>query len=214
MSLVIRRGGIARPGTEDLHRWRREFAAGHLIRIAGLIEPSLLAWLRRSLESAPFVVRVHASLDPPAVDLGLADERLAATLFTLLNDRVLFDVVRDITGCDQIGCYWPVVYRMEPNGAHHDTWHDDLDGNRMVVMSVNLGEPYEGGLLKLRERATGRILHEVANTGPGDAMLFRLGPGFDHYVSPVTGRVAKMALAGWFQRTPAALPVFKDVASR
>src|SRR6185295_5586851 len=88
-------------------------------------------------------------------------------------------------------------------------WHSDMDGNRMVTLSVNLGDPYEGGVLQLRERPSNRVVHEVANTGPGDAILFALGDHLEHRVGAVTGGTTKMALAGWFQRTPAALEALR-----
>ena len=98
---------------------------------------------------------------------------------------------------------------MEPRPEHFDTWHGDMDGNRMVALSVNLGQPYQGGMLEIREKRSNRVLHQVANTGAGDAILFELGEQLEHRVSAVTGTAAKMALAGWFQRTPSALEAFK-----
>jgi hypothetical protein len=88
-------------------------------------------------------------------------------------------------------------------------WHGDMDGNRLVTLSVNVGDPYEGGVLQIRERPSNRIVHEVANTGPGDAILFALGDHLEHRVGAVTGTATKTAMAGWFQRTPAALEVLK-----
>ena len=101
---------------------------------------------------------------------------------------------------------------MDARPEHSDTWHGDTDGNRMVTLSVNLGEPYEGGVLQIREKPSDRILHEVANTGPGDAILFALGEQLEHRVGAVTGQATKMALAGWFQRTPAALEALKSAS--
>jgi hypothetical protein len=169
--------------------------------------------MRGRLASARFQERVHAQLVPPAVDLGLADHRLLAMISTIVNDRRLFATVRAISGCDPIGCFNGVVYRMEPKPGHYDTWHSDMDGNRMVTLSVNLGEPYEGGVLQIRDTPSNRVLHEVANTGPGDAILFALGDHLEHRVSAVTGSATKMALAGWFQRSPAALDALRAAAA-
>ena len=52
------------------------------------------------LAEARFQERVHRDLVPPAVDLGLADDRLLAMIVTVINDRRLFGVVRAISGCD------------------------------------------------------------------------------------------------------------------
>jgi len=105
---------------------------------------------------APFVERVHGDLDPPAIDSVLADESLLVILATLLNDRRLFETVRAVTGCDPIACFHPVIYRFDPRPEHHDAWHGDNDGNRLVAMSINIGGPFDGGVLQFREGPKGR----------------------------------------------------------
>ena len=207
--LQVTRQGVRVPDASTLAAWARDFGDRHCIHVRGLLEPRLLEWLRAELVHATFVERIHTELTPPAVDLALADERLHAILFTLLNHQTLFDAVEAISGCDPIGCYGHVLYRMEPHPGHHDTWHGDNDGNRMIAMSINIGEPYEGGWLSIRERTTGRHVHSVANTGPGDAILFRIAGSLEHMVTAVTGTRPKTALAGWFQRTPHALSALK-----
>ena len=204
--------GISRivvPDEAEIAEWSRAFATSHCVRVPRFFDERLLAWLRAQLATAPFHPRTHEGIEPPPVDLGLADDRLLAIVATLLNDRRVFDVVRAISGCAAIGCFEPVVYRMEPRPEHFDTWHGDTDGNRMVTLSVNLGDPYDGGVLQIREKPSNRLVHEVANTGPGDAILFALGDHLEHRVGRVTGTVTKMALAGWFQRAPPALEAFK-----
>jgi hypothetical protein len=197
------------PDAAAIDAWRAGFATSYCVRFHHFLDERLLAWLRQRLAVASFRERVHRGIEPPPVDLGLADERLSAIIATLLNDRRLFEVVRAVSGCDPIGCFDPIVYRMEPQPEHFDTWHGDTDGNRMVTLSVNVGDPYAGGVLQIREAASHRLVYEVANTGPGDAILFALGDHLEHRVTPVTGTVAKTALAGWFQRTPPALDALK-----
>jgi hypothetical protein len=197
------------PGEAEIAAWRRKFATSHCIWIPRFFDERLLAWLRAKLATAPFHLRVHAGIDPPPVDLGLADPRLLAIIGTLLNDRRLFEAVRALSACDPIGCFKGTVYRMEPRPEHFDTWHGDTDGNRMVTLSVNLGDAYDGGVLQIREKPSNQLVHEVANTGAGDAILFDLGDHLEHRVSGVTGQATKMALAGWFQRSPAALAALR-----
>ena len=92
---------------------------------------------------------------------------------------------------------------MVPGGGHYDSWHGDEGFDRMVAMSVNLSsKPYEGGVLQIRDNNTAGILHEVANTGFGDAILFRIGPGLTHRVTTVEGSLPKTAFAGWFRSRP------------
>jgi hypothetical protein len=69
----------------------------------------------------------------------------------------------------------------------------------MVAMSINLSaKPYSGGVLEIRTRESGKVLHRTANTGPGDAILFRVAPGLQHRVTAVEGEVPRTAYAGWF----------------
>jgi hypothetical protein len=77
-------------------------------------------------------------------------------------------------------------------------------------MSVNLGRQiYSGGVLQIRESESGRIVHEVANTGFGDAVVFRLSHGLKHRVTDVQGGVPREAFAGWFKSEPEFLSYFK-----
>ena len=73
----------------------------------------------------------------------------------------------------------------------------------MVAMTVNLStDGYAGGFLEMRERSSKKIFAELANTGPGDAILFELAPELQHRVTPVEGSYPKTALAGWFKESP------------
>ena len=95
------------------------------------------------------------------------------------------------------------VYRMIPGSGHYDSWHSDMIGHRMIGMSINLSpEPYSGGVFQLRERDSEQILYEVANTGLGDAILFRLADHLQHRITDVDGTIPKTAFAGWFQSEP------------
>lgn len=183
---------------------RARFARSHGVHLPGFLEPSLLARIQRGLDGTKFQERVHYRLDPPPKDLALRDAGFVGRLQFLVNDVRLFDLVRRISGCGPIGCFMGSVYRMVPGAGHDDIWHDDMNGVRMLTLSVNLGTaPFCGGLLQVRERGGGRLVFEAANTGPGDAILFALSDELEHRVSRVEGDTPKTALAGWFQREPA-----------
>ena len=82
-------------------------------------------------------------------------------------------------------------------------------------MSVNLSpKPYAGGILQLREARSEEILAEIANTGLGDALFFRISPELKHRVSPVEGIVPKTAYAGWFQAELDFRAMFRATAVR
>ena len=91
------------------------------------------------------------------------------------------------------------IHRLEAGGRHFDSWHTDLDESRTLGMSVNLSaEPYEGGVFEIREEGAAPPLTRIANTDPGDAIVFAIEDGLEHRVTPVKGCVAKTAFAGWF----------------
>lgn len=131
-----------------------------------------------------------------------AGPALALLLF-VANDPRLFEIVRDLTGCGPIGCFDGRVYRIDPAQDHHDSWHSDVGEERLVAMSVNLGrEPYAGGTVQIRDEGTGRVISEVANRVPGDALIFDIDERLRHRVSAVEGHVPRTAFAGWFKSEP------------
>jgi 2OG-Fe(II) oxygenase superfamily len=180
---------------------RQEFDANHCAVIPGLFDPELLAWVQKEMDQAAFDARDYDGL---AGELTLDQAvPLVARLLFLLNDPDIHAAVEQVTGIGPIARFDGRIYRRLPVAEHYDNWHDDLGGpHRMVTMSVNLGgEPYGGGELLLRRKGTDEPLARVHNTGPGDALLFRIDPGLEHRVTSVTAG-SKTALAGWFASTP------------
>jgi len=203
MAFRLTRAGVDRPGIDELEALRSTYRRVHCVTLPGFLDPHVVRWLQRRMAAATWDTTVHADLDPPSIDLRLSDDVALGAIHVMVHGADVFATVRAITGCDEIGSYGFRVYRMDGGAGHTDTWHSDDDGNRMVTMSVNLGlEPFEGGALQIRERATRRRVHRVQNTGVGDAILFRIGPDLEHAVEEVRGRVPKYAIAGWFQRQP------------
>jgi len=196
----IARDGLRVSSPEALGRAAADFQADHAVMLPRLIEPGLLAVIRRELEKADFYDRSHPGI---GVELCLGSGPLAGALELVLNDPALFEVVRRIAGCGPIGCFEGRVYRLVPGAGHHDSWHTDSGQTRLLAMTVNLGTgEYRGGRLQIRDAATRRIVYETANVGEGDAVLFRISRALAHRVTPIEGTVAKTALAGWFRAEP------------
>jgi len=87
-----------------------------------------------------------------------------------------------------------------PGNDHYDLWHNDMVEDHMLAMSINLSsEIYSGGILQIRDKYSQRIVHEVANLGFGDAIVFRLAGSLEHRITNVEGTVPKTAFAGWFR---------------
>jgi len=195
-----------RSGSEgELAQLRERFDRDHCVRMDGFLDPELRERIIAGVEEASFYERSHG-------DIGLegcmeANSTLA-TLLLAANDERLFRVIREITGCGPIGCFDGRVYRLEPGGEHHDSWHSDMADNRMIAMSLNLSrEPYAGGVLQIRKRDSEEIVHEEPSPDPGDAIFFRIDESLRHRVTAVGGEVARTAFAGWFKSSPS----FADV---
>ena len=90
-------------------------------------------------------------------------------------------------------------------------FRSDMVEHRLVSISINLSTGvYGGGHLQLKDISTGEVVHEVANTGAGDAIIFRLAPTLKHRISEVHGPVDKVALAGWFKTEPDFQTMMRD----
>ena len=77
-------------------------------------------------------------------------------------------------------------------------------------MSINLSsEIYSGGVLQIRDCPSQRIVHEVANVGFGDGVVFRLNDSLEHRITDVEGSVPKTAFAGWFRSQPNVFSLLK-----
>lgn len=178
---------------------RRQFDARHCVRLPGLLAPRALEMMQTFVEETPFLHRVHGTIGS---ELCLPDGRASRLIFFLVNDPALYAAVRHITGCGHIGCFTGRVYRMVPGAGDYDSWHSDVTEQRMVGMSINIGPAYEGGVFQLREAGSKRLLCEAPNVVPGDAILFRIDPRLEHWITPMAGDTPKTAFAGWFRGAP------------
>jgi 2OG-Fe(II) oxygenase superfamily len=201
--IQLTRKGLVVTGDDEVRALAETFDSVKCVKLRNFVEPRLLDWMSAAIARGRFVPRVHEDLDPPATDLTIADHDIRSTMLLLFNDRSLFSLVERLSGCDPIGSFMGSTYRMDAGGRHTDQWHDDIYEGRMVALSLNLSpQPYRGGLLQLRECGSQRIIHEVANVGFGDAILFRLALGLEHRVSEVLDGPPKTAYAGWFKSRP------------
>ena len=183
---------------------REHFERQHWFRIRGLVSEELLRRLAREIDSEEFQTHTH---DTAHTELVMRTGRAANLLAFLANDPRLFQLIREITGCDPISWYAGRIYQMLPGREHEGHWHDDALDGRMLAMTVNLGQaPYSGGILELREKSSEKVIDQVTNTGPGDALVFRVDPSLEHRVSAVEGDVPKTAFAGWFLSDEASDP--------
>lgn len=202
MCLQLTQNGTVVTGSDrDLERLRQEFAERHCILLRQFLEPSLARSVYRALDDGEFEDRQNLVKK----ELCLKPGRATAMLWFMANDPHLFDLIQQITGVPQLSAFVGRVYRMTSGAGHHRVWHNDLVGDRAVAMSLNLSTSvFRGGHFQIREEASGRMIHDVANVGMGDALLFRVARSLSHRNTDLEGEVVKTALAGWFLSRPPA----------
>ncbi len=186
-----------------------EFNHQHYLRLSELLDPGLLHSIQLEIDRGEFYKRVHKGIGNDLCLKGGGSTAFGALLF-LMNDEELFQIIQDITKCARIGCFDGRVYRVTPGQGHRDSWHDDQIEQRLVGLTLNLSkEVYDGGILQIRDRNSGKILSEVANVGIGDAVVFRLSSRLEHRITEVKGKASKTAFAGWFRAKPDFLTLLK-----
>ena len=210
MIQVTRRGTELSSSTEVLGALRDQFERRHYFVLPGLLESELLDLIQRQIDRGEFRERVHERIDSNK-ELCLTESAAFGALLFLMNDEKLFQLIQDITQCARIDCFEGRVYRVNPGDGHHDSWHNDIGEGRVVGMSLNLSrEVYSGGVLQIRNRESEAVISEAANTGSGDAVVFRLSRDLQHRITEVEGSASKTAFAGWFRAQPNVSSALKE----
>lgn len=194
--LQITRSGVVFSGSDaDTERARADFQRQDWVRLPAILDQELLRMIQQQVADSDVDEKTESIYQEVNVSEG--------ALLVLLNSPQLFRVIERITGGGHIGCFRGRIYRFVPGAKNILEWHSDLNGTRLFALTINLNsEPYQGGLLSIRETKTKRMLCQVTNSGFGDAILFRIDERLEHNVSDVEGTVAKIALAGWFESEP------------
>ena len=198
MIQLTRRGGALGVSEDELNSLSCEFSRHHCIRLPQFLDASLLGFVHGELEHAEFFENLHGGIGK---ELHMKENNASALLRFVTNNPSFLAAIQRITNCGPIAAFSGRVYCLRPASGDYDNWHSDIvpAQGRMCGLSINLtGSPFAGGLFRMREQATGKVLIEVANTGYGDAILFRIAEHLEHKVSKVEGDVARVVFAGWF----------------
>jgi hypothetical protein len=194
---LTRKGVVFSGSPADLRAMRAQFQRDHYILLPKLIEPGLLATILTRIEAAPSVKKEY---DGVVAESTIEDPITYHLFLFLLGIPEFQQIVQRITGCRRIADFTGRIYRLNPATGERIVWHTDACDHRMVTFSLNLtAQEYRGGTLQIRYRGSEEILHEVRNTGLGDALLMRVAKTLYHRVLPVEGIVPRTALAGWFR---------------
>ncbi|MBI3591533.1 MAG: 2OG-Fe(II) oxygenase [Candidatus Melainabacteria bacterium] len=186
--------------SKELDSFKKEFNKKHCILLPKFIHSDLLKSIQDEIKLCKFSKRIHKGIGE---ELYLKNNKLIGLLFFMLNQKKLFHIIKKITGCNKIESFLGRVYKFVPRLGHFDTWHNDLKDNRLLALSINLStDIYSGGVFQIRNRYSKKVIHEIKNTGFGDAILFRLRKDLEHKVTNVRSKVSKIAYAGWFRVKP------------
>jgi hypothetical protein len=184
----------------DVANLAHQFEQLHAFCLPRLLEPELIQRISARLEHCEWTTREDGTIAKEAAPSDLVP---ANVLNFVANTSQFLDLMRWITGCPSITWFGGRIYRMAPGADHFDSWHADIGPthrDRLVGMSINLSpRPYQGGVFRLREEASADIFCELSNTGPGDAICFRISSALKHMVTPLVGSEPKTAFAGWFR---------------
>ena len=199
--IVLTRAGTVLSGSvEDLKCLSEQFDRDHCIRLPQLMDAGLLTLIQRQLDQAEFDRRINEGI---GVELCMRQNIAFCVLHFLTNTPALFQIIQQITRCGRIGCFTGRVYRMVPGCGHEGSWHRDTVEHRMIGLSINLSAGiYSGGIFQLRDNTSGQIVCQVANTGFGDGILFRIADHLAHRITTVEGTVPRTAFVGWFRSRP------------
>jgi hypothetical protein len=186
----------------SLDALREEFREMHTVRLPGLLVAGLLEIVLARLALGAWIDNDHVEGHEGIGREVILKDAVAFNLLHLVTNAPDFlGLIRDVTGCDEITRFEGRTYRMVPGKDHYDSWHSDAMGGRMVGMSLNLGvRPCVGGAFQLRESEGTKVLREIRNPVPGDAVLFRISQDLVHRVERLEGTEPRTAFAGWFVR--------------
>lgn len=183
-----------------VRRLKSDFAESGCVVLPQLLDPELLRFLLPRLAQSRWIRRIDKDI---AAEDVLDDELALSLLHFVSNSPAFLGAIRAVCDCAGASVFRGRIYRLLPGSALHDSWHDDVGDDkdrRLVGMSINLGQrAYAGGVFQLRDFDSKRVIREIANTGRGDATLFRISLQLEHQVTAVTGKEPRIAFAGWFR---------------
>ena len=193
-------GPLRSASPQSIENLSRQFTRQHYVALPGFFGRELIDTIAAQMALAEFETRTAGRIGSAWV---MKPNALSGRLNWHLNETELLEIVRQVSGCADIGFFSGRIFRLDPAPGGLD-WHDDRrTRERRVAISVNLGtRPHSGGALRIREKRARETVAEVQNRGAGDAVLFRVADHGEHCVTPVEGTLPRFAFSGWFASGP------------
>lgn len=189
------------PATTHFQGLRQEFAETGVITVKHFFPPQLYDKVCQALAQAQFersTYRVDHLGQQSLVDEMVTFDPWFDRLTLLLNSADLIGALRSLTRIPDLGRYSGRIYKMLPHSAQQLEWHSDHNHGKRLAISVNVSpRAFEGGELEYRHILSQKT-QRLHNTGPGDAVIFRIDGDHEHRVLPVSGTEPKCAVTGWY----------------
>ncbi len=123
----------------------------------------------------------------------------------LINQKNYIEFLEAVTGSGPIGQMKGHAYVSDANEKRGYGFHDDNDGNRYFLVSINITpQKYDGGVFTMRNSKTREVLFQVHNSGSYGALIAPIADNLEHAVSDVTGDVTRFSLLSWAMKLPQA----------
>src|SRR5262245_35218988 len=138
---ITRNAPVLHGKLDDL---RDRFAKQHCVVLEKLLEPALLTKIQRHVERAQWKSSAFEGSDHEHMFSGtestLEEPVTYNLLCFILNNPEFLNMIRIITGYNEISEFSGRVYRMEAGPQHQPSWHNDIEikEKRVVGLSVNL----------------------------------------------------------------------------
>ena len=196
VAVQIQRKALAMDRAQ-IEKLSAEFRDVSWVRLPQLLGPCILDFIHSRLENCQWETMSHGDI---GVEYVTSDLPATSLLHFAMNRSNFRAVIEEITGSKDLRWFKGRTYRMIAEAGHYDNWHDDVVNSNEIGLSLNLSRnPFRGGMFMLRKRGSKQVLARVANTRPGDAVIFRIAPDLQHRISPLEGCEPKTAFAGWFR---------------
>lgn len=185
----------------DPAKLRAGFAQCPVLVFEEVFDPALLARLLRQAEQTPFVHDIVDQLGTREVE---APQRMGAALGLMLGRHALLEWLEAVTGAAPLRA---ISGRLAQTGMRAEdglTWHDDLnDKRRKLALVLNLSTAeFDGGQFELRRKGASDLLFSYHHQRPGTLMVFAIGPGLEHRVTPLLSGGPRRVYAGWVMSEP------------